>query len=572
VVAVSHPSPHDEDAGRRRHRLSFSRQLLLLEVALLVVVLGLGFGLVAWLTRATLVHQYEQRALGVARSVAAQDGLGDDVAVDRQPEVQRIALRAQHATHALFVVVTNARGVRLAHPDPDRIGEIVSTSPSLALHGHEEADVERGTLGLSARGKVPLRDSTGVIVGEVSVGFDASEISSTLRSLLVKAAVFMGAALMVGIGGATMLSRLLKRRTLGFEPHDLAGLVREREAVLFGVSDGVIGIDPQGRVTSVNNEARRLLGVDLAAGDLLDRIDIPAPVRRALAQRRDTPVLARSGERVLVVRHRPVVHGDVPLGAVLTMYDRTEVETLTNELHAVLLMTQALRVQRHEFANRLHTVHGLLQTACPEDAASYVAALLDAPQLRVGEDDAVIESSVLRGFLAAKVAEAARAQVTLALSDGSWVPHELVAPVEVVTVLGNLVNNAVEAAAESSVRPARVEVDLLADGLDLVIAVANTSDGIPDDLRDALFGASVTSHGAGRGLGLSIAADVVERIGGRLALTHPGGDGAMTVVTGRLDGVLVDATSRSAAEAPTAEAPTAEAVHEAAFATGSGRS
>ena len=523
---------------RLRRALPFTRQLLLLQLAVLVAVVALGFAVVAWRLEAGLEQQFEQRALAVARSVAAQPRLADEVLAQDSADVQARALAVQRSTGALFVVVTDDQGVRLAHPDPGRIGERVSTSPDAALRGREVATVERGTLGLSARGKVPLRDDTGRVVGEISVGFDANGISTALRRLLESTAAFLGVALLLGVAGSLLLIRLLRRRTFGLEPADLAELVREREAVLYGVSDGVVAVDDRGVVTAANAEASRLLGVPVVPGRPMTDLDLPEPLARALADRSGTPTVTVAGDRVLVVTRREVERDGRPLGSVVTVLDRTEVERLTDELGAVRLMTQALRAQRHEFVNRLHTVHGLLHTGDADDAAEYVSALLDAPAIAMADNSEAIASSTVRAYLGGQVARAAELGVQLLISDGSWVPHRLAAPVEVVTVLGNLVGNAVEAAHDSAVRPATVEVDLLADGDDLVVSVANTGDGLPQERLASIFTGGVSTRGEGRGLGLAIARGTAESLGGWVEVTHPGGNGALTVFVSRLPGVL----------------------------------
>jgi two-component system CitB family sensor kinase len=181
----------------RFRRMRFTRQLLLLQITVVSALVLIGFGLVAWLLNGNLESQYKQRALAVARAVAADPGLGDQVRAGNQPAVQQTALGQGVATKALFVVVTDARGIRLAHPDTTLIGKPVSTDPSDALSGKEVSVIETGTLGPSARGKVPLRDSTGAIVGEVSVGFGVAEIRTSLLHLLALAMPFAAGGLLL---------------------------------------------------------------------------------------------------------------------------------------------------------------------------------------------------------------------------------------------------------------------------------------------------------------------------------------------------------------------------------------
>jgi two-component system CitB family sensor kinase len=515
--------------------------MLLLQVAV-VAALGIVSLLVAgFFLRSTLQHQYEQRALSVARAIAADPKLGDLVIHDDQRQVATVAGAQERSTHALFVVVTNDRGVRLAHPNPDEIGRMVSTNPDEALAGQENTSIERGTLGLSARGKVPLRDSAGHIVGEVSVGFAATDISAALWHVVLIVLPWALAAVLVAVLLTALLARRLKRVTLGLEPSEVADLVREREAVLHGISEGVLAVDTEHRVTMCNSEAIRLLGREIQLGSDFGELDI-APDLQRLVRHPDAAgraVTAVSGSRVLVAKHRPVALVDgTDLGGVLTVQDRTELEELTSELAGVRSMTSALRAQRHEFANRMHTVMGLLHTGDVDDAIEYLSdSVKFATNKEVSENPAV-RSNTIRAFFAGKQSAAAEAGVSLTLSEQSWVPHKLIAPVEVITVLGNLVDNAIEAARSSAARPARIEVDLLADGRGLVLSVANTGDGIPEHRADSIFVGGISSRGAGRGMGLTIARTTAEGLGGELRLAALGAEGSETVFVAVMPNVL----------------------------------
>ncbi|TDP97878.1 sensor histidine kinase [Labedaea rhizosphaerae] len=505
----------------------FARQILALQIGLVTLVLGVAFSLVGWLLDKTMTDQFEQRALAVARLVAADPQVRAAVAADDPGRVlPAIAERNRAATMALFVVITDDRGIRLAHPDPGQIGRLVSTDPSGALAGKEVLTVERGTLGLSARAKVPVRDGNR-IVGEVSVGFDAEDVQTALMNLLGVAALVAGVALLLGVLGSWLLTWLLKRRTLGLEPHELAELVQEHEAVLHGVDQGVFAVDADGKVSVCNEGARRLLGPTARTGVPVDEVDLPGRLRAVLAEESTVDnMITVAGDKVLVVNSRQVERGGRRLGVVVTLRDRTDLETLTRELDSVRGLTDGLRAQRHEFANRLHALSGLLQMGHHAEAVEYLQALSSGPIEGLGAAAQAVRDPVLQSFLAAKTSAAAEKDVRLDVGETSWVPGRVRVPLEVTTVLGNLVDNALDAARVGARSPAWVEVDLLADGDTLHVSVSDSGGGVPAPLRDTVFHDGVsTKDSAGHGLGLALARQAARSLGGDVRLADPGGRG-----------------------------------------------
>lgn len=533
-----------------RPRIPFARQVLILQVGVVVVVACLGYGLVAWMLDGRLRDQYGQRALTVAHAVAADPAIAAAVAADDpghvvQPRAEAVRVR----TGALFVVVTDDRGIRLSHPNPEQLGRRVSTDPSDALAGREVVRVERGTLGLSARGKVPLYGRDGRVLGEVSVGFDARAIDRELGHVLREMTVFVAGAVLLGVVASVAIGRRLKRQTLGLEPYELVELVHEREAVLHGVGEGVVAVDTRGRIAVCNDEASRLLGVmperGAPAGDLA-----PAGALRDVltGAREASNLFVTAGERVLVVNRREVRRVRRDLGAVVTLRDRTDLETLARELDSVSTLFDALRAQRHEYANRLHTLSGLLQLGHAAEASEYIGALMEDASRRAPAPENLpdpVSDPYLRAFLSAKSAVAAERGVRLDVGAGSYVPGRVADPLDVTTVVGNLVDNAVEAARFGRRRPARVEVELLGDGRDLHVTVSDSGDGLPEGLRDAVFDDGVSTRdaadGRSRGLGLGIARRTAQARGGDVTFVArgwagPGGGGAVAVA--RLPGVL----------------------------------
>jgi len=548
-----------------RRRVPFVLQALALQLGVITLVVAAGLLLVGVLLDRESTAQYLDQALAVARSFAADPEIGDAVAHDDPHHL--IPGRAAHlsdVTGALFVVVTDDRGIRLAHPNPALIGQLVSTSPSRALSGEEVVAVERGTLGVSARAKVPLRDRTGRIVGEISVGFALEDVRSHLLKVLGTATMFAAGALLLGFAGSALLTWRLKRLTLSLEPSALAELMLEHEAVLHGIGEGVLAVDGEGRISVCNEEAAILLGLTgfdscsdrpascaaktalecgrAVRGVLLDDLDLPPGLRTVLDRRapvHGTVVLA--GERVLLVSVRDVHHDGQDLGRILTVRDRTDVENLVRELDAVRSLTDGLRAQRHEFANRLHTLSGLLQTGHQAKAVDYLQALA-APQVAdLGDAADAVQDPYLQAFLAAKTSIAAEQGLQLRLADECAVFRHVTAPVEVTTVLGNLVDNALEAARLGRAQPGWVEVALVAEGRTLHIAVLDSGDGVPPEIGESIFKDGVSTRaGDNRGLGLALAGQAARSLGGSLTLADPGGTDGGAVIVAALPGALAE--------------------------------
>ncbi len=310
---------------------------------------------------------------------------------------------ARARTGALFVVITDETGLRLAHPDAERLGEKVSTDPSEALAGREVTTRNTGTLGPSAGAKVPvLAPDSATVVGEVSVGYSTETIGQSLARDIVPIALTAAGALLAGILGSFLLRRRLQRLTLGLEPEEISTLVHDQVAVLQGVDDGVIGVSADGRISVFNAAARRLLdGRDLA-GTPWATAPVPGQLKaltRADAAEGDAVEFVAGG-RVLVASARKALHGREDLGWVVMLRDRTELQQLTRQLDAVGTMSTALRAQRHEFANQLHTIAGFMSIGQHQQARDYLARLVATGPLKFPVDQAeLLQDPYLQAFL-----------------------------------------------------------------------------------------------------------------------------------------------------------------------------
>lgn len=255
-------------------------------MVLLVVLLS---GAVhSWLSYDRLGREAENQALTLARTVASDPSVREDVqAISKEPgtppasvlrtgPLMAAAEGARTRTGALFVVITDETGLRLAHPDAERLGEKVSTDPSEALAGQEVTTRNTGTLGPSAGAKVPVYEPDSVtVVGEVSVGYSMETVGQSLARDIGPILLTAAGALFAGILASVLLRRRLQRLTLGLEPEEISSLVHDQVAVLQGVDDGVIGVAADGRISVFNAAAQRLLGQADLAGTQWARAPVP---------------------------------------------------------------------------------------------------------------------------------------------------------------------------------------------------------------------------------------------------------------------------------------------------------
>ena len=508
-------------------RPALSTRILLLQLALIVITVTAGFVVSLVQARRQIDHQAGQQSLAIARTVRSLPEIRAAFGQARPwTVIDPIAEEIRRNTHAAFIVVANRRGIRYSHPDPSKIGKPTSTDPSVALSGREFVGVQTGTLGRSVRAKVPIYGRDHRVIGLVSVGVLESAVSAQLLSDLPVILIPPLVGLALGVLGSVLLARRIKRQTFGLEPNEIATLLEQREAVLHGIREGTVAADRHGRVTLVNDEARRLLALeDDPIGHKLTEIVPAGHVREVMSGASEGPdQIVLVDDRVLVVNRMPVSLRGQHVGSVVTLRDRTELEGLLRELHDVRSLADALRAQEHEFAHRLHVVAGLIEVGRYHDAVGFIESQALVHQRLV---ESIVESvgdPALLGLLLGRAAIASERGVDLRVTDTS-LPAALDDTRDLVTVVGNLVDNALESVAplgrgwiEVSVRPHE-------DGL--LIQVADSGPGVDPALVDEIFNDGFTTkarRGTGRrGLGLALVSQAARRRGGRVHVENDGG-------------------------------------------------
>ncbi|GAA0694077.1 sensor histidine kinase [Streptomyces malaysiensis subsp. malaysiensis] len=543
--------PPGRSAAATRWRIGWPRrvfsQVLLMQLAIATGVTVLATGLFLAPLSDHLDDQAMRRALAIAQTTAAEPRLAEALQHTRPAPggpVQTEAERIRRATGAEYVVIMDRHGVRWSHTSPGEIGKHVSTDPTDAIQGREVMEIDEGTLGRSARGKVPLRAGDGRIVGAVSVGISYESVRARLVASVPEMLAYAGGALAVGALAAYVVARRLQRRTHDLAFSDISALLAEREAMLHGIREGVVALDAHGRIRLVNDEAQRLLELrPEGTGQPLEAVLPPGRTTDVLSGRATgADLLTVSGGRVLVANRMPTDDG----GAVVTLRDRTELERLGRELDGTRGLIDALRAQDHEHANRMHTLLGLLELELHDEAMEFITETIGVHRATAEQVTERVHDPLLASLLVGKATVATERGVALYVAEDSLLPNRLVDPPGLVTIVGNLIDNALDAAVGS--REPRVEVTLCADDRTVLLRVSDTGPGIPADRRDVVFTEGWSTkeppaHGK-RGIGLALVRRLAERQGGSVRVSDREGGGAEFTV------VLPEALAEQPAGAP----------------------
>lgn len=549
------------------HRWSIARRLFVAHL-LFMVALTAVVGTAAFVdARDQAYNEAGRRMAGVAAAVADNPlVLQAASAADPSALLQPYALQVTADAGADFITIMAPDRTRWTHPRSEELGKPYIGSIDAALNGEAFTEITAGTLGPSVRTIVPVKDADGkvraLVAAGVTVGTVDVAVSGRLPALLA-----IGLALLLGGSAASwLLGRYLRRVTRGWGPEQLAQLFAYYESVLHSVREGVILVDPRGTVVMYNDQAADLLGLAARGAEvsadarrpgsssLASPLGSPAgspdrgtPAAPSLA---DLPLAASlkelfesgrtahdeihlTGSRVLVVNQGPAVGPGSPagrqraavFGTVATIRDRTEIESLGSELETMRTLSDALRAQTHEHANRLHTIVSLMELGRGAEALDFATKDLELSQRLTDDLVSSIEEPVLGALIMGKAAEAHERGVELTLNTGGSTSVTGLAVQDLVAILGNLLDNAIDAAAEAPA-PKLVELTVTTAGDALDITVEDSGPGIDPDAVEYVFrhGFSTKEPGPfGRGLGLALVRQAVRRLGGTMTITSPAG-------------------------------------------------
>ena len=488
---------------------SLARRLLVLQVAIVAVVVG-GGSILAYLDAARNTEESARReVVAVAYAIAAAPTIVSALDTPRPAEtIQPFAERARTTAGVDFVTIMSRDGIRFSHPNPAEIGGHFLGHTAEALAGGTVLETYTGTLGPSIRAVVPVFSATHQVVAMVSVGITVNTIAEEIQGRLVSVALVAVAALAVGLTGTYLVSARLRQQTRGMGPARLRRMIDYHESILHAVHEGLLLLDRHGIVTLCNDAGRELLGLpEDVEGRPVAALGLPASfVDSMMAAGPVRDEIHVTDRRVVVVNK-----SEVPSqGFVVTLRDHTDLQVLTGELDSVKGFAESLRSQAHEAANRLHTVVSLIELDRTNEAVRFATEELEIAQRLTDQVVGAVGEPVLAALLLGKMASASERGIELIITPDTQVDETPLPGRDLVTVLGNLIDNAMDAAVDGD-DPAKVYVTVRKNGPALVLRVADTGHGLASE---AAFERGWSTKDGNRGLGLALVGQTVRRYGG----------------------------------------------------------
>lgn len=505
--------------GRRPVRIK--NKIIILAVFIIIIDLFI----VGIIIERSIVSRYEKQlgknAMDIAHSIANIPDIKANVGkAGGHTVIQPIADGIRKKTGVEFIVVMDMNRIRYSHSVEDRIGKtFVGDDEGPALQGNEYTSKSVGTLGPSLRAFIPIYND-GIQVGAVSVGMLMTDVNAmiwNLRFWIILAIVF---GIVIGIIGSTFLAENIKKYMFGLEPYEIAAILKEREAVLESVREGIIAVDKSGRITLINNEARRLLGLEgcFIGEDIskcVPNTRLKEVIKSGQAEHDQEQIFLET--RILTNRVPIIVNNEV-VGAIASFRDMTDIRAMAEELTGVKRYVEALRVQNHEFLNKLHTISGLIQLKNYDEAIRYISKVSDSRQSLISFITKKIKNPSIGGLLLGKSGRCQELGIEFIIDRDSYLgPLEDIDSGTLSVIIGNLIENATEALTQFHKGTSIIEFSIFDESNKIIIGVKDNGPGISHDIRYKVFEKGYTTKkDTNGGYGLYLVKSRVESYNGEI--------------------------------------------------------
>ncbi|MFD0677881.1 MULTISPECIES: ATP-binding protein [unclassified Paenibacillus] len=520
-------------------RLKISWKITIFSFSIVVFSLLIGGTILVGSIVSLKEEELGRRLLVTARTVAQMPEVTEGItAQQQQPAIQASAERIRIINDVTYVVVMDQNRVRLSHPVQAIIGTPsggADEGPAFAEHSY--VSKAKGKLGTVLRAFVPVMNADHVQVGVVLVGQLLPSIGQVMLGLSGQAYVILLLTLLFGILGSWKLAQHIKLQMFELEPHEIARLLVERTATFHAMHEGVIAIDKDERITIFNDKAKQMLKIE---GDVIGK-----SIREVIPDTRLPEILDLNHpiyNQELHVSAAHIMSNRVPIkvngqtvGAVAIFQDRTEVTRIAEELTGVKTFVDALRVQNHEYMNKLHTIGGLIQLGNKDKALNYLFEITEQKEELTRFLSQNIKDDSLTGLLLGKISRGQELGITVSIDRESHLMRfpERLDHHDFVVLVGNLVENAFDALqSKRDQLDKNVFISIEQDEDVLSILIEDNGGGIDPAVQQRIFEQGFTTKGTkGRGIGLYLLAGIVQKGAGTVRVDSVPDEGTSFMIS-----------------------------------------
>lgn len=481
-----------------------------------LILLSVTLSLTLHQALSNMTEKMESDLTAIAASLAGNREVRDALVQGECPEAlaEYLDVLVENTPDLDIITIAGADSVRVYHVAADRIGQLfVGGDEARALAGESYLSDGEGTMGLQRRAFCPVRGETEEVLGFVMASAKMDRIQVMRREIVDAYLKLAGVLALVTLAAAGGLTLLLQRLLGGFSPESLVRTYLMQNGALEDMDEGLIAVDDQGSIQMVNRAAEVMLG-QCAEGLEGEQVE-------KLIQREDGSSLldkqqnARTSRPNILCTAVPQEKDGRRTGTTLILKDRSEIMRQAEQLNGTHHVISALRANTHEFMNKLQVISGLLQMNQIEEAQAYIGAISAIQSQLVAPVLQHIQNANTAALLLGKIDHMRELNIQFTLLANSKLPAHsaYLTTEELVTVVGNLVENAIEAVnAQNGNCLRNVVVQISEDNTGLLIIVSDTGIGIaPEDLKRIHAPGFSTKAREGRGVGMSLIWEIVTR-------------------------------------------------------------
>ena len=519
------------DARKRQSGVPLFFQILCFCIVTGFVLLAATLSVTLYVSLSNFQKQVEESLRATADSLASNPMVLDAYRAGRcSEELVRYLDELVHQTRDLDVLtLADAHSIRLYHVNHVQIGgTFVGGDQFRALEGESYFSDAVGTMGRQHRYLMPVRDTDGAILGFITASTTLGQLR-VLRNEIIDAYLKMGVLLILALilfSGAVSL--VLRRMLLGFTPQQLANTYLKQNEILNNLEEGIVSVDRTGRIQLMNSAAQRILGqpTELMEDTALDSVLLEENGGTLLGPPRENVSTSRPN---VLANCIPLIKGGKTTGATIILRDKSEAMRRAEQLNGTRNVISTLRANSHEFMNQLQVISGLLQMDHTQEALEYIGDLSQIQTRIITPIMQHIQNPNVAALLLGKMGSARERDVRITLLPNSSLPEHsrYLSTAELVTVLGNLLENAIEAVnAQTEGTLRNVDMQITENAEDLLLQISDTGIGIQARQLDRIgdFGFS-TKASQGRGVGMFLVYNIVKSREGSIDIDSEPGEG-----------------------------------------------